>query len=262
MEYTSLEILLNKIANIVLLPPGVNFVLLFLGYWALKRSKKKLANSLFLLATVSLFLFSLPIVSDGLTRSLQTYPALSQNQVKQLSTANSDNIAIVILSGGRLSRASEYGDIDVVSTMTLKRIQYAAWLHRKTQLPILVSGGSVSGESTAEAVLINQTMLSAFNIAPKWIEVQSKNTAENAKFSTDILQKQGIEQILLVTHATHMHRAKLAFDQYGLKVIPAPTAIRSVGASWKDYLPSARGLNESQLALHEMLGRLWYDIRY
>ncbi len=255
------EILINRLIDIILFPPGINLVLLIASYFLLKK-RKKIALSLFAFSLLSLYLLALPSVSTTLNNSLQSEPALSQSQVKSYAKQDRKNLAIVVLSGGRISLAPEYGDIDTVSATTLQRIQYAAWLHRKTNLPILLSGGSVNDEATAEAVLMNQTMLSAFNIAPRWIEFKSKNTAQNAQLSSQILTENNIQEILLVTHASHMHRARLEFEKTGLTVIPAPTVFDLNRASWHHYFPSAKALYASQLALHEKVRRLWYAVRY
>ncbi len=253
------EIITNRLIEIILFPPGLNLVLAIAGYLQLKRNKK-IALSLFVISLFSLYLLALPSVSDALNHSLQTEQALTQSQVKTYTSQARQNLAIVVLSGGRINLAPEYGDIDTVSAATLQRIQYAAWLHRKTNLPILLSGGSIFGEATAEAVLMNQTMLSAFNIAPKWIEFESKNTAQKALFSAKILQQNKISEILLVTHANHMQRARLEFEKTGLTVIPAPTAFNFSRTSWYDYFPNAGALHASQQALHEKIGRFWYSL--
>lgn len=257
----NLETSINRLIDIILFPPGINLILAMVGYFFLKKSKK-IALTLFAISLLSLYLLALPSVSDSLNNSLQSEPALTPSQVKFFANQDRQDLAIVVLSGGRISLAPEYGDIDTVSANTLQRIQYAAWLHRKTDLPILLSGGSVSGEATAEAVLMNQTMLSAFNIAPKWIEFESKNTAQNALLSAKILRQNNIQEILLVTHAIHMQQARLEFEKTGLSVIPAPTAFNLSRPSWYRYFPDARALHASQMALHEKVGRLWYSLRY
>jgi uncharacterized SAM-binding protein YcdF (DUF218 family) len=250
----------EKLGSILFLPPAINFLLIAASFALFKFKRLVLAKLVGLLSIVSLFLLSLPVVSDSLNSSLQTIPALTQEQVKKLVIDNTDSIAIVVLAGGRISQAAEYGEIDTVSAKTLQRVHYAAWLHKKTNIPILVSGGSVFGEPTAEAVLVNQVMVSAYTIAPRWIEPVSKNTAENAKFASQLLIKNGIKRILLVTHANHMPKALAEFERHGLKITPAPTVFQSPQTRWTDYLPSAKGLFKSQQALHEMLGRAWYSI--
>jgi uncharacterized SAM-binding protein YcdF (DUF218 family) len=251
--------IISKLFEIIILPPGHNLLLFGLGYWLLTKSKK-LAKVMFLLSIGSLFIFSLPIVSSNLQQGLYQASALPASEIKRIADQQPDDMAIVVLSGGRLERSPEYGDIDTVSSTTLQRIHFAAWLHRKTNLPILVSGGSVYGEATAESVLVNQAMTSAFSIAPKWIEFKSKNTLENAQYSTEILHKNNIKQILLVTHASHMKRAKLAFEEQQIKVIAAPTVFDSHRTKWSSYLPNAKALFETQKALHEYLGHLWYQL--
>ncbi|MCF6193849.1 MAG: YdcF family protein [Kangiellaceae bacterium] len=235
--------------------------MLVIGYWFLKKSRV-ISLSLFVISFTTLFVFSLPFVAQLLNQILQTDQALTAKQVKLLADEDRDDLAIVVLAGGRIQLAPEYGDIDTVSSSTLQRIQYASWLHRKTKLPILVSGGSLRSESTPEAVLMNQTMLSAFNIAPKWIEYKSKNTVENAQYSAEILFKHNISDILLVTHANHMQRAKMTFEKHGFKVTVAPTVFDLSRTSWLDFIPSASALHKSQVALHEKIGRIWFSVRY
>lgn len=256
-----LESTLTKLIELLILPPGINLIIAAVGYWVLKKSRA-IAISLFVISFTTLFVFSLPFVAQSLNQSLQTNPALTPKQVKLLADEDRDDLAIVVLAGGRIQLAPEYGNIDNVSASTLQRIQYASWLHRKTKLPILVSGGSLQSESTPEAVLMNQTMLSAFNIAPKWIEYKSRNTAENARYSAEILFKQDISEVLLITHANHMQRAKAAFEKYGFKVIVAPTVFDLSRSSWLGFIPSASALHKSQLALHEKIGRIWFSVRY
>jgi len=255
------ETFVNQLAASLLLPPGINIVLFFAGYLLLKRTKK-LAFSLFAFSIISLYLLSLANISKKLNQSLYSEEALSQQQVKSYANQQRNDLAIVVLSGGRIDLAPEYGNIDIVSEKTLQRILYATWLHKKTKLPILVSGGSVFNEPTPEAVLMNQTMLSAFDIAPKWIEAKSRNTAENAKFSVKLLTDNNISKILLVTHANHMQRAKAAFEREGIEVIAAPTVIMNDLTDWRGFFPSARALYQSQRALHEKMGSFWYLIRY
>jgi len=256
----SFEIFVSQLVNIILLPPGINLILAMLGYWLIKKSKK-IAFSLLASSFISLTFFSLPAVSIYLNKQLITDKALTPIQVKSFSNSN-ETTAIVVLSGGRVSTAPEYGDIDTVSSTTLQRLQYTAWLHRKTGLPILLSGGSTSKHATSEAVLMNQTLLSSFNIAPKWIETKSENTAQNALFSAKILAEHQITQILLVTSSIHMQRAKIEFEKTGLKIIPAATIFGNTKDSTFKYLPTAKALDSSHKALHEMIGRIWYSIRY
>jgi uncharacterized SAM-binding protein YcdF (DUF218 family) len=250
--------------NAILLPPGINILLISVGLLTLKRFRR-VAISLLVFACGSLLLISMPVVSNQLLHSLETTSVITNNNLKSYQLLPLGKTAIVVLSGGRQTHTPEYGSIDTVSATSLQRLKYAAWLHKKIDLPILLSGGSRFNEATSEAVLMNQVMLSSFSIAPKWIESFSKTTAENASFASQILHKNNVSEIILITHALHMPRAKLAFEKQGLKVIGAPIAFYSNtkrNYSLSDYLPNFNALHKSSLALHEMLALIWYKVRY
>ena len=52
-------------------------------------------------------------------------------------------------------------------------------------------------------------------------EEKSLTTKENALFTRQILEKEGINKIILVTNEWHMQRAKLLFEGQGFQVLPA-----------------------------------------
>jgi len=242
-------------------PPGGSLLFLLVSALVVRKYRRT-AITLASIGFAWLFVLSMPIVADTLMTGLQESPPLSNELIRQVEKNETPAQARVVLGGGRQPRAVEYGDIDTVNRFTLERLRYAAWLDKKLSLPILLSGGSVHGEATSEAVLMNQVMMSSFGIAPRWIESQSRNTAENATYTAQLLNNQNVETIILVTHAWHMPRAKLAFEKQGFKVIAAPMgyAVLNPGGEGNRYLPSAEALHQSCLALHEILGSWWYWI--
>src|SRR5262245_47125035 len=66
--------------------------------------------------------------------------------------------AIVVLGGGVARNSLEYGGVDTINSGTLDRVRYAAWLYRKTVLPILVSGGAPGPSTKAEADLMKNAL--------------------------------------------------------------------------------------------------------
>ena len=46
-----------------------------------------------------------------------------------------------------------------------------------------------------------------------WVEQQSTTTQENAKNSANILRKEGIQRVYLVTHYWHMPRSQAIFEK-------------------------------------------------
>jgi len=213
-----------------------------------------------LLSTASLLILttlSLPVVTEIISGTLESYPSLTADKISQFKPQ-----AIVVLGGGEDS-GLEYQQPRTVNSRTLLRLRYAAKLSRDTGLPVLVSGGKVFSEDYAsEAQLMAEVLQNEFHVPVKWQEPTSRNTAENARFSRQILQTQAIDKILLVTQAYHIPRSVWSFQHAGFQVLAAPTAFfsHSPSESLLRFIPSAIALEKTFLVLHEYLGLLWYQL--
>lgn len=239
----------------LIFPPGVIILLLLLGL-ILAKHWTRTAFGLFVTAAALLYTFSIPFVAAQLMAFLQADFAPLPTPPQ-----SSDAQAIIALTGGRERYAREYGGEDV-SRYTLARIRYAAHLHRQTGLPILISGGSTKGEPVSEAQLARDALADSFRVETRWLETESRNTWENAEFAARMLTTAGVERAYLVTHAWHMRRATRAFANTGVEIIPAPAEFVTPEPGADQWLPSAGALLESSLALHEIVGALWYRLRY
>lgn len=253
-----MEIIFIRIIESLLLPPGLMIVMLVLGIVLLKRYSR-LGRFLLLGGLALLWLASLPLLAQWNAQLFEGIPPLTEEALAQ-----SPAQAIVILGGGRRVDAPEYA-ADIVGTATLERLRYGAYLHRLTQLPILVTGGAPYGHPTSEATLMQQALIEDFKIEARWLEGNSSNTWENAQFSQKMLAQENIQHIYLVTDALHITRSIKAFTTAGLKVTPAPTGFTQ---SAKDrplilsLLPSSRAISIHRRLAHELVGRIWYAIRY
>ena len=169
--------------------------------------------------------------------------------------------AIVVLGGDSLL----YGGPDAPADpgpLSLERERAAAALHRRTGLPILVTGGSPRPYEVPIADLMADSLQRDFQVPVRWIERESRDTWENAHFSAPILRAENIRSVYVVTHAWHMPRAILSFADTGIAVIAAPTRLDSLpplGA--RDFIPTAYGWRQSYFALHEWVGLVWYSLR-
>lgn len=246
----------NTIVGGILLPP-INGLLLCLLGLVLARKRPRIGIALGLSGVVLLTALSTGLVARQLAQPLE-----SQNP--PLSAASRLDVqAIVILGGGRLQSAPEYGHRDVPSLVTQARLRYGAALQRRSGLPVLVSGGAPDGRQVSEAALMAQLLREDLQVPVRWIEQGSDDTAGNARLSAHMLQAAGIHRIALVTDALHMPRARRAFEVAGLQVLPAPTVF--AGHSWSAlwyWLPNAKALQVSYYALHEWLGLAWYRLRH
>ena len=257
-----IEVLINNIVQTILLPPGMNIAMMLTGLIIIQRFY---ATGKILLMTgfTLLIILSLPVTAQALNGLLETDPVLDLKQVKTGKAR-----AIVVLGAGRYSNALEYPENkDSISTTALERLRYAVYLHQKTGLPLLVSGGSPHGRMQSEASIMQDALKNIFALKAKWLDSKSTNTWNNAKFSAEILKKYNIRDIILVTHATHLPRARLAFEHFGFKITAAPLGFKASNhhdISWTvlDFLPSAQAMNNASSALHEYIGYVWYVIRY
>lgn len=245
----SISWLFNNLVAAFLLPPLNGLLLIGIG-WALWRHRPRLARALIGGGALLLFVLSLPIVGKAMMRALEGEPL----KVEALRHAQ----AIVVLGAGRYREAPEYGG-DTASVPTLVRLRYAAKLHRETGLPILVTGGKPDGGDISEADAMRRVLADDFGVAVHWVEGESNNTAENAKFSAALLRRHGVTRIILVTHADHMRRAARSFAATGLDVAPAATLFERGSPTLLDFVP--QGYGKVRAAMHEWIGMAWYSLR-
>jgi len=257
-----IEILLNKILQTFFLPPGLSFSMMLVGLFLI-RYFYATGKILLISGFVSMIILSLPITAQGLNLTLEREEALTIKQLKKSKAG-----AIVVLGAGRYKNSIEYPNKkDSISTNALERLRYAVYLHKKSGIPLLISGGSTNGEIISEASISQTALKEIFQIKAKWLESKSINTWNNAKHSYEILDKHGIKNIILVSHADHLLRARMSFEHFGFNVTAAPLGFKAknrgdISYTIRDFLPSAHAMNLCSSAMHEYVGYLWYLLRY
>jgi uncharacterized SAM-binding protein YcdF (DUF218 family) len=263
-----------RIVELLITPPGAVVVLLLLTFLVSLR-RAWLGAGMLILSAVTLIALSLPLTAHWLMSGLQSsvkppelVPMAAKGPQASLyvlkDSLKDPPAAIVVLGHGRTPAAPEYDFQDTVSAYGLERLRYAAFLQRKTGLPILVSGGAPGGESTAEADFMQKVLNEDFRAQVKWVERESRTTQENARYSQALLSSAKVRHVYLVTNAWHMRRAARAFESAGIKVTPAPTGFHTLernAHAFHAYLPSASGMRMTALALHERFGLFWYGFK-
>lgn len=244
MDFYPLLFLKRAVAALVLPPAGP--ILLSLFGLLLASRMPRLGRKIFWLGIFSFFILATPFMGSVLLGHLENIRPPDLAAIKRAQ-------AIVILGGSSYHGAPEYGS-DTVGAATLQRLRYGARLAKQTGLPVLVSGGAASGGSPL-APAMREALERDFGVSAKWTESASLDTRENALYSWQILKREKIERVLLVTQAAHMRRARKYFVTAGFEVIPAPTVFSSPSPSiGYDFLPTEIGMNGSAAALHEWLG--------
>ncbi|ATF75835.1 YdcF family protein [Pasteurella multocida] len=239
---------LTKLITVVILPPFNVLILWLLSLLFSALHYKKLSRLCALLGLTILSIFSLPYTSHKLEDSLVIEDKLSLADYQQAQ-------AIVLLGGG-LRDSKELYDKLTVSAIPLERVRYAAYLQKQTQLPLLITGSSPKGIS--EAQIMANELNTFFSVPTTWVESKARTTKENALFSREILEKEGIKRVIVVTNQWHMQRAKLLFEQQGFEVLPASVghgiSPQSYGLNVMYFIPQAGALNKNMLLLKEWLG--------
>jgi len=251
-----MSVSISSVINSLVCPPGINFLIILFGL-IIGHFRKAWGKALIIFALVTLYLFSTSFISTELIKSQEDFSYLPINYQVPSNVG-----AIVVLTAG-VRDAPEYGAERLYGD-SLMRAKYAAWLHKKTGLPILTAGGHFPGYKYSYAEIMKNSMHDNFGVDVKWTENKSLNTEENAKYSAQILDAAGIQRVLLVTSAYHMQRALTAFHNAGVDAIPAPTDFVFADhlSHLEAWLPRAGALSQSCKAIHEIVGDAWYRIRY
>lgn len=244
---------LKPVLTAMLLPPGGPLLLIFLAGLLARRFQRS-AWALVMVSSLTMWLLACDATAYGLNRLLlSTYAPLSAEQAAKAQ-------AIVVLGGGVDQFAPEYGDGgEELGEAAYKRLAYAAYLAKRSQLPVMYAGGKgwAAGDSQlhSEAEVAAHTMTRDFGLQIQWLDKDSRDTRENALRAYAVLSPVDKKRILLVTHDWHMQRSLRNFQQAGFEVTPAPMGYLQPPVSIPiDYLPSANGLRHSYWVLHEWLG--------
>lgn len=239
---------LIKLITAMILPPFNVIVLWGLAFIFFFFKRKYLASFLAVLGVLILYVFSIPYTAQKLNDSLVENNQLTIEEYKKAQ-------AIVLLGGG-LRESQELFSHFAITGIPLERMRYAAYLHKETGLPILATGSTASGIS--EAKVMAEELKRFFNVETQWLENNARTTKENAILSREILEKEGIKNIILVTNLWHMQRAELLFEQQGFNVLPAGVGAgdfpEHYSLNFMLFIPQAAAMNNSMLALKEWIG--------
>ena len=256
----------SKLLPVFVYPLGLSCLLLLFTLVLVWR-RPRLAALASGLSLVLLWTMSSGPVADALLRSLEW-----QNIPEgPLPTAD----AIVVLGGA--VRSAEHPRPWVEVAEAGDRPLYGARLFLEKKAPVLIlSGGRIPWYggygSTPESTDMAEIAI-AMGV-PKAAILEDKsslNTRENAVNVKQILDREGLESVLLVTSAAHMPRSLRIFKKLGIRAIPAPTDFlttqepptqdTNVQRLILESLPEADHLAESTRVLKEYLGTFIYWLK-
>ena len=247
----------------LLLPPVPLLWLLLLAWWW-QRRRPALSTLLLMVSVLALWFSQCQVTGALLEQQLVSAPSLSIQRLAELKRGMaSGGTAVVVLGGGTRALAPEYGEAHLENP-SMERLHHGLWLARQLQAPVLFSGGKGWAQpgATSEAAVAARIASRDYGRNLRWVEDGSSDTRGNARMSLPLLQKDGISQVLLVTHGWHMRRAMRAFEEeaarlgMGMRVVPAPMGLvadrhLTVLQRW---VPSSDGNQRVRQALREWIG--------
>lgn len=238
-----------KLGYAWLLPPGL-FILVGILCLLVFFTTRKFRY--LLLMPILAYLLSIRPVCTALIQPLEN--AYPQPAIEQCQAAD----AIVILGGGSVGGVPDVDGVGQITGFPANRILAGVRLHRKLNLPIILSGGQVFAYTGTEAD-IEERVIRSLGVQDGNVikDNKSRNTVENAKFVAGICAKYGYKRVLLVTSAFHMPRSVAIFQRQGVAIIPYPTDYQVSKATALDafaFTPSAGELYNASLAIKEYMG--------
>jgi uncharacterized SAM-binding protein YcdF (DUF218 family) len=241
-----------KTALLTLVMPPVCFLYLTLSGHLVARRRRRIGSLLVWVGLAGLTVLSLPAVGTLMIAGLESDLPLTPPPDAMPG-------AIVIL-GGDLARVSDPPFVRA-GRLTLDRLRAGAAAHRRTGLPILVTGGIVQRDRPAVATIMADSLREDFQAPATWVEDVSADTWDNAALSAVILKQHGIRSVYVVTQGWHMRRAVLAFRRAGLIATAMPTSLDPpIDLIASDFIPQPSSWEWSYYALHEWIGYAWYAI--
>lgn len=232
------------------------FSVLFLVSILLFALKHKTKSKLVLAFAFLLVLaFSFSPVTDYLITQIQ--PESPKSEVF-LAEKN----VIVVLGGGSFFWPDQKNLS--VNTQAYSRLVKALQIYqdcKKAQKPvcqILISGGDPQLRGRSEFELMAEELKNLGVVSEDIVkEDRSRNTKENAFYSSELIRNGGFDKVILVTSGFHSLRAERWFLHFKIsaQVVPSDT----IAATQKVW-PSSINLFYSDLVIHELLGLIQIQI--
>ncbi|HEY6023625.1 MAG TPA: YdcF family protein [Pseudolabrys sp.] len=246
---------LSKTVGFLLLPSNILILLGLAGVALMATRRKRIGVSM---AVASLVLLAavgfLPI------GSLLLYPLESRFPEWNANRGAPDGI--VVLGGAIAPRLSkDYGE-PVISGDAGRIIAMAKLARNYPNARIVYSGGDASlfGNEPRETEFV-YPLLDSFGVPRSRValEARSRNTAENAVYTKELVNPKPGERWLLVTSAQHMPRAIGCFRKAGFVIEAYPVGWQGRRA----FEPSlgrvlAKGLARLDAAAYEWIGLISY----
>jgi uncharacterized SAM-binding protein YcdF (DUF218 family) len=246
---------ISKLVAFAVSPLGTFLLAVLIGWILMRltrsRTGRRLGAGVMLAGLAWLVAWSMPIMSDALRGAIE-----DRAGPRNLAAVKAAPVAVVL--GGGMEGAEPPRRLHPDLGSAADRVWHAARLYRAGKVKsLVVSGGSFRAGGALEAPAMRELLLE-LGVPDRAIllESESRTTGENARLTAAMLSLQGVREIVLVTSALHMSRARREFERLGLTVHPAPTDWEVVDKPFDllRVVPSTDALDGSSRALKELVG--------
>jgi len=241
--------ILSKILDFLLQP--LCWIFLLLGFAYFTRFSKRL-----LAITISLLL----MMTNGWFVN-QFYLAYETPQ----TSLKKPYQWCIILGGGMMRAGEGYRTGETADRFVQPLLLYKKGLVKK----LLITGGNVTIkglklDETQESKKVKEVLI-AMGVAEKdiYLEENARNTHENATNTKKMLSPYLAEEMVLVTSAMHMPRAKACYIKEGFKVVVYPADIKkkdTPSGILDQVIPQERNLSKLAELIREMAGFVIYKL--
>jgi len=243
---------LSKITSFLLQPLSW-IILCMVGSLIIKNKRRR--KKLRWLALTLLIFFTNPGISNWAMKTWEVAPV-------GISTLP-DSLAFAVVLSGVTNPLQEPTDRTHFNKGA-DRLLHAIQLYHEGKIKnLLITGGSgyVLHQNVSESQgLANVALMAGVKPEHLHVEEQSRNTRENALYSSEIInQKWPGERFLLVTSAFHMRRSLGCFEKVGLQPMPFSSDLYSAPWDRKNPLPFVVPSSDS-LGIWNILIREWVGI--
>jgi len=211
-----------------------------------------------LVGIIVLILSSLPIISNK-------FIAYLEKDYQPIEIADVENVDAIVVLSGMIRVIGDEENLKYEFNDSVDRFFAGLDLFNNNKSPILIltrgkmpwSIGIAEGEYLKELAI--KYGVSEENII---LTDEVQNTDQEAKAIKEILTEDA--KIILVTSAFHMPRAEKVFKAANINLITYPVDFQNSKSktTMMDFIPSAGSLSQTSHFVREMIGRLYYNLKY
>ncbi len=235
------------------LQPGLLFWLLLVLAGVL-RPQRKLFRRAGIMGAVGLLLWSWQPVASFHCSLLE----------RGLTAAELGRVDAIVVLGGGMSVDRDVAPAHLLAEDSDRRARHAFALAKAhPNATVILTGAGPMPDRPSNAALMAELLI-ALGLSPDRIvrEETSRNTAQNAAFSSAIARSRGWTRLVVVSDGIHLRRGVACFRKLGMPVAPSPADTkRLVPITPREWLPNAEAISWNEQALHEWVGLIYYRLK-